>query len=203
MSDAATSLRLPIVMQSQLDVRPIDWSGLTKRFMNPGELEVLIALVRSVSPKAVIEIGVNEGRTAKAILANVDGIEKYIGVDVPPGYVTAREVQRKEVPEKPGHLASGDGRFELMLRPRGSMDLSESDFPGLFDAVFIDGDHGFEAVLHDTLLARQIVRPEGIIIWHDYHGQDTVDVRKVLERFRANGSDIRHVEGTWLAFERV
>jgi predicted O-methyltransferase YrrM len=170
--------------------------------MGNGELEVLIALVASVEPKAVLEIGVNAGRTAKAILANVPGIEKYMGIDVPPGYVTAREVQRKEVPEKPGHLASGDERFELLLRPRGSMDLSKKAFPGLFDAVFIDGDHGFEVVLHDTLLARQIVRPGGIIIWHDYHGQDTVDVRKVLERFHANGSDIRHVEGTWLAFER-
>jgi len=194
-------LSLPKVAQSQLDVRPIDWRGLPQTFMNRGELEVLIALVASVEPKAVLEIGVNEGRTAKAILANVPGIEKYIGIDVPPGYVTAREVQRKEVPEKPGHLASSDGRFELVLRPRGSMDLSEKDFPGLFDAVFIDGDHGFEAVLHDTLLARQIVRPGGVIIWHDYHGQDTVDVRKVLERFHANGSDIRYVEGTWLAFE--
>jgi len=146
-------LSLPKVAQSQLDVRPIDWRGLPQTFMNRGELEVLIALVASVEPKAVLEIGVNEGRTAKAILANVPGIEKYIGIDVPPGYVTAREVQRKEVPEKPGHLASSDGRFELVLRPRGSMDLSEKEFPGLFDAVFIDGDHGFEAVLHDTLLA--------------------------------------------------
>jgi predicted O-methyltransferase YrrM len=170
--------------------------------MGNGELEVLIALVASVNPKSVLEIGVNEGRTAKAILANVPGIEKYIGVDVPHGYVTAREVQRKEVPEKPGDLASGDERFELILRPRGSMDLSEKDLPRLFDAVFIDGDHGFEAVLHDTLLARNIVRKGGIIIWHDYHGQDTVDVRTVLERFHANGSDVRHVEGTWLAFER-
>ncbi len=43
--------------------------ALTRRFMNPGELEVLVALIGSVKPETVIEIGVNEGRTAKAMPA--------------------------------------------------------------------------------------------------------------------------------------
>jgi predicted O-methyltransferase YrrM len=193
---------LPQVDQSQLDVRPIDWNGLTHRFMNNGELEVLIALVAGVAPRCVLEIGVNEGRTAKAMLANVPGILRYIGVDVPPTYRPSKDVQRREVPARPGHMAARDPRFELVLRERGSMDFAPGDLPTV-DAVFIDGDHGFEAVLHDTLLARQIVRPGGIIIWHDYHAVDTVDVRRVLERFYATGSDIRHVAGTWLAFELV
>lgn len=170
--------------------------------MNPGELEVLVALIGSVSPKAVIEIGVNEGRTAKALLANVPSITRYLGIDVPIGYRTAKDVQRREVPARPGHLALDDPRFELILRPRGSLDLMPSDLPPC-DAVFIDGDHGFEAVMHDSLLAASLVRSGGIVVWHDYHGADTVDVRRVLECFRRFGADIRHVEGTWLAFRRV
>jgi predicted O-methyltransferase YrrM len=208
-------LNLPVVPQSQLDVRPIDWSGLTRRFMNDGELEVLIALVRSVSPQRVLEIGCNEGRTVKAVLSNVPGITKYIGVDVPPSYIPAKPVQRREVSAQPGHMALGLSAFELMLRPRGSMDLTGAEI-GLCDAVFIDGDHGWKAVLHDTLLAREIVRPGGIIVWHDYHGQGTVDVRDVLEtvaKFDRSIPDcddpdgpgystLMHVENTWLAFER-
>lgn len=195
-------LALSTVEKSQLDVRPIDWSGLNRRYMNEGELEALVALVRSVTPKVMIEIGVNEGRTAKALLANVSSLDRYIGVDVLPGYVPAKDAQRREVPQHPGHMATGDAKFELLLKPRGSLDLTATDLPRA-DVVFIDGDHGFEAVLHDTLLARRVVRPGGMIIWHDYHGLDTVDVRKVLERFAAAGSPIWHVASTWLAYERV
>jgi predicted O-methyltransferase YrrM len=201
-------MTLPKVKQSQIDVRPIDWGDMPRRFLNPGELEVLVALVRSVQPRGVLEFGVNVGRTAKAILANVPGIERYQGVDVPVGYVPAMAAQRDEVPAEPGMLVKGDSRFELLVRPRGSHDLRVSDLRPC-DAVFIDGDHSRAGVLNDTELARYWVRPGGIIIFHDYHdlrdaaGVPLVDVRAVLHDFAAAGHDIKHVEGTWLAFEAI
>lgn len=170
--------------------------------MNPGELEVLIALVRSVAPKCVIEFGVNTGRTAKAILANVPGIETYQGIDVTSDYVPSKKVQRNEVPADPGVMVRDDPRFELIVRPRGSLDLKATDLEPA-DAIFIDGDHGRAAVLHDTALAHQIVRRGGIIIHHDYHHLGTVDVAEVLEEFAAAGHKLFHVEGTWLVFERM
>ena len=202
MSSQPSPLKLPRIPQSQLDVRPIDWSGLNRRFMNPGELEVLVALVNSVKPATMIEIGVNEGRTAKALLANVPSLTHYIGIDVPIGYRTSKEVQRREVPVDAGHLALSDPRFELLLRPRGSLDLEPEDLPRC-DVVFIDGDHGYDAVLYDSYLADALTRDGGMIIWHDYHGIDTVDVREVLEASAAEGNPIQYVEGTWIAFMRV
>jgi predicted O-methyltransferase YrrM len=196
-------MSLPTVPQSRFDVQPIDWAGLPRRYMNPGELEVLIALVRSVSPHHVIEIGVNAGRTAKAILANVPGIERYTGIDVMRGYVPEKAVQRHEVPADPGELVNDDDRFELVLRRRGSLDLMPWDL-SFAEAMFIDGDHGRLAVRHDSALAVEVVRRRpGIIIWHDYHTLGTVDVKPVLDAFRLDGRDIVHVEGTWLAFERL
>ena len=58
-------------------------------------------------------------------------------------------------------------------------------------------------MIHDTALSRTLVRPGGIIIWHDYHDLGTVDVREVLNEFCEIGDDIVHVEGTWLAFQLV
>jgi predicted O-methyltransferase YrrM len=168
--------------------------------MNPGELEMLVALVCDVQPKVMIEIGVNEGRTARLMLNTIPSIESYIGVDVLPNYVPAKTVQRWEVPARPGHLAAADPRFELVLKERGSLDLAESDLPQC-NVLFIDGDHGREAVSHDSALARRLVS-EGMIIWHDYHDLDVVDVREVLDEFYLCGADIHHVENTWLAFER-
>jgi predicted O-methyltransferase YrrM len=172
------------------------------RFMNKGELEVLIALMASVSPRRVVEFGVNAGRTAKAILANVTGIESYTGIDVLPGYVPAKAVQRNEVPAHPGAMVADDPRFELIVRPRGSLDLTADDLAPC-DAVFIDGDHGREAVMHDTALARALVRPGGIIVWHDYHDLGTVDVKAVLDDMHQAGDVIHNVDRTWLAFERM
>jgi len=179
----------------------INWKGRTRRFLNPGELEVLIALIGGVKPRAVLEIGVNEGRTAAAILEHMPGIDQYVGVDVEPGYVTPLAVQRNEVPEQPGHLAAHDPRFHLMLRPNGSRDLSAFHLIE-YDAVFIDGDHSRAGVEHDTKLARSVVRSPGIVIWHDYHSLGTVDVADVLDEMAAAGARIFHVSETWLAFER-
>lgn len=195
-------LNLPTVSRARLSLRPLDWSGLSRRFMNESELETLIALARSVKPRAVLEFGVNAGRTAKALLDNVPGIETYQGIDVPPNYICSKAVQRREVPQRPGELAEVDPRFQLILSPRGSLDLSPADLKPC-DVAFIDGDHGREAVLHDTQLARALVRPGGIIIWHDYHDLSVVDVREVLHELHAAGAAIFHVQGTWIAYERV
>jgi predicted O-methyltransferase YrrM len=192
------------VPQSSLDVRRIDWCGLPRRFMDHGnnDLEVLIALVRSAHPHHVIEFGVNVGRTAKAIMANVPGIERYTGIDVPLDYMPALAIQNDNAVSNPGEMVCDDPRFHLIIRPRGSLDLTATDLMPC-DAVFIDGDHGREAVLHDTGLARALVRPGGIIIWHDYHNHGNVDVKLVLDELHQSGDAIVRVEDSWLAFERM
>lgn len=195
-------MKLPRIPQSQIDVQPVDWLGLPTRYMNPGEMEALIALVRSVNPKGVLEFGVNTGRTARMILENVAGIERYQGVDVPKGYVPAMKVQRNEVPDQPGYFAEDDPRFELILRPRGSHDLCADELAPC-DAVFIDGDHSRAGVEQDFALANAVIRKGGIIVFHDYHDLGTVDVRDVLDEWHDKGLPLVAVENTWLAFTRV
>jgi len=192
---------IPIIPQSELAIQPIDWSGLNRRFLNPGELEVLVALVRPIAPKTMLEIGVNTGRTALALLNHVPSLERYIGVDVYEGYVPAMPVQRGEIPSRPGALAAYNPRFQLILSEAGSLDLEPRDLPPC-EAVFIDGDHSRRAVLHDTALARSVIQPGGIIIWHDYHDLGTVDVRAVLDEMHNQGASLFHVEKTWLVFEQ-
>jgi len=195
-------LTLPSVPRESIAPRVIEWGGLPRRYMHPGELETLVSLVDSVRPSVMIEFGVNVGRTARAILDNVASLQRYQGIDVLPSYVPSKVVQRTEVPLDPGRLAKGDRRFELIVRARGSLDLEAMDLAPC-EAVFIDGDHGRQAVLHDTELALALTRPGGIIVWHDYHDLGTVDVRDVLHELAGGGLSITHVAGTWLAFHRV
>lgn len=185
-----------------LSPREYDARGLPTRFFNPGELDALLHLFESVKPRTIIEFGVHEGRNAAAALRNVAGLERYVGVDVPPSYVTKMAVQRKEIPAQPGRLAENDPRFELILRPRGTFDLSLDDLPAA-DAVFIDADHSREGVENDTRLALSVVRPGGIIIWHDDNCLPVVEVTQTLNDYCDAGARIAHVAGTWLAFERM
>lgn len=176
--------------------------GLHSRYVHAGELDVLCHLVRSVDARVMVEFGCNNGRTAAAVLRNVASIERYVGVDVPPGYSFACKVQAKEVPAKAGELALGDPRFELVLRQRGTLDLTADDLPAC-DVVFIDGDHSEAAVRNDYALACSIVRPGGIVVFHDDNGLQTVDVSRVLDDLAESGADIQHVAGTWLSFCRA
>ena len=41
--------------------------------------------------------------------------------------------------------------------------------------------------MHDTALAGAVMRPGGIIMWHDYHDLGTVDVKSVLESYAPRG----------------
>lgn len=177
-------------------------SGLPDKYVHPGELDVLIELFRSVGARRIAEFGCNNGRTAAAVLRNLPSVERYIGVDVPAGYSFACKVQARETPAIPGEYALDDPRFELKLRPLGTFDLTPEDFPEC-DLVFIDGDHSEAAVRHDRDLAMRIVRPGGLVVYHDDNGLSVVDVSRVLDVLHDGGADIRHVAGTWLAVERV
>ena len=172
------------------------------RFFNPGELDILVELIRRVSPKVIVEFGCNEGRASATILKNVEGIYKYVGIDVLPGYVTQKECQRKEVPTEPGKYVLDDPRFLLMVRERGSFDLFAEDLPQM-DVAFIDADHSRVGVLNDYKLAKARVRPGGIIIFHDDNGLPVVEVTETLDMLAARGAPIQHVENTWIAFEEI
>jgi predicted O-methyltransferase YrrM len=167
-------------------------------YLNQNETRIVIELVKSVNPKTMIEFGCQMGRTSAAILSEVDVLERYIGIDVPADYVPTLAAQRSEVPSLPGRYALGDERFRLIIRPRGSLDLLPPDLLPC-DAVFIDGDHSEQAVMHDSLLADALVRPGGIIIWHDYNNP-TVEVTRALDTLIEAGWPIKIVKNTWLAY---
>jgi predicted O-methyltransferase YrrM len=189
-----------IVSKNDLSVRPIDWQGLPRIYLRDGELEIIVALLRSIYHRVVVEIGLAAGRTAKAILRELPGLHRYIGIDTYNDYPPKLVSQWTERSPSPGYLALNESRFDRWLLPRGSLDLTKDDFP-VVNAVFIDGDHSSEVVRHDSDLARAVVAPGGLIIWHDYCNDD-VEVTRVLEEDQERGHNICHIADTWLAFER-
>jgi predicted O-methyltransferase YrrM len=183
--------------QVQIKTRP-PMKGRFNQYLGVPETAILIELVRSVTPKVMIEFGCNLGITARNILDNVPSIEKYIGIDVPFDHIPTLDCQRSEVPREAGIYANDD-RFKLLSRPSREIRPDQLEWA---DAIFIDGDHSYDAVVHESRLAWDLIRPGGIIIWHDYNNP-TVDVTKVLNQFYNGGWPISSVENSWLAFMRV
>lgn len=193
---------IPSVKKSEIPfVRPINWLGLHRQYLNPGEMEILAGLLRDTLAESVLEFGCRDGRTARVLLHNVPQIQRYIGVDVSSDYAPALTHQLREMHPTPGYLASGDPRFRLVIHPRGSLDVQLGDFERV-DVCFIDGDHSEEVVEADSYKALTLVRNDGMIIWHDlFNG--AVGVSNALNRLAAQGWPIKHIEGTWLAFRKV
>jgi predicted O-methyltransferase YrrM len=167
-------------------------------FLNSRETTIVVELISSVQPKVVFEFGVNLGRTAHSILRSTPSIKLYVGIDIPWGRPTRLECQRKETPVHAGMYAAADPRFRLLLEE--STTLEPDDLEPL-DAAFIDGDHSAIGVAHDSRLARALLRPGGIIVWHDYRN-DAVEVTSVLDKLAAEGWPICHVPETWIAYMR-
>jgi predicted O-methyltransferase YrrM len=186
------------VDRAELGLAPIKVTGTP--YMTATDGALLIGLVASVDPKVMIEIGCQLGRTSMAILAQVPSLETYIGIDVPFHHRTTLPSQQSEVPDTPG-LYAQDERFYLLIRDTGSQELEPEDLEPC-DVVFIDGDHSEAAVLHDSRLALALVRPGGIIIWHDYRN-GAVEVTSVLDQLSDADWPITHIAGTWLAFCRI
>lgn len=183
-----------------LNSRKYNLRNIPARYFNRGELEYLLTLIESVNAETVIEFGVNNGRTPLAVFKNVTTIKHYVGIDVESDYKTQMPVQRNEVPSIPGELALHDPRFQLIIKPRGSFDLTPADLP-MADVAFIDADHSRRGVENDTTLARAVVRPGGLIIWHDDNCLPAVEVTQTLNDFVDAGADIKHIAKTWLSFE--
>src|SRR5262245_4992561 len=110
---------LPKIPKSSLNLRPYDFHGLYANYLQYVELDCIIALVGEA--RHVLELGTNEGRTAKAILRNAPNIERYVGIDVPPHYQTALKAQQTQIPTKwAGKLALDDPRYQIMILEHGS-----------------------------------------------------------------------------------
>lgn len=193
---------LSVRSEVALQVSPIAIPPFPPRYFHPGELEVLVHLVRNVDARTVIEFGCNDGRAAATLLHNLPGIECYVGIDVCQGHVTTLPYQVREIPDTPGIYAAPDPRFRLIVKPRGSFDLVPSDLPPA-DAAFIDADHSRLGVLHDFALALAVVRVGGVIVFHDDHGLPEVEVAQTLDELHIGGHRIIHVANTWLAFHVV
>lgn len=166
--------------------------------MNAADLTAIMELLWQVEPLSLLEIGVNEGRTARSILDHVPSIQRYVAVDLSDhgDYSEYLIGNAHIIPKVPAQFVVADPRFNLILRPRGSFDVTAAEL-GKFDVVFVDGDHMLWGIMHDTGLAKRCATK--LIIWHDYTDLEA----KPFIDFLRGYLPIVHRVGTSVAYSKI
>jgi predicted O-methyltransferase YrrM len=109
----------------------------------------------------ILEIGSHEGRSAVWFLnffprASITCIDQFGQAD--------DAVERR--------FDANTAKFKARVRKIGGRSIPELDklveANEAFDLIYVDGNHGRDAVLIDTLLAWHMLRPGGVLIWDDY-----------------------------------
>lgn len=140
--------------------------GITQQ---PDEIRWLFELVRAERPQAVLEIGLDEGGTLFLWTRAAVLDARLLAIDTrPPGWLG----MRSPFPLVRRNFAQSSQRVELLM-PADSHDPAtrarvESLLDGRpLDFLFIDGDHSREGVWADFELYAPLVRPGGIVAFHD------------------------------------
>jgi predicted O-methyltransferase YrrM len=126
------------------------------------EILQLLKRVRPLDLQTACEIGAAGGGTTFLLsrVARADALIVSIDRNVPPGLARAAELWAR-----PGQVAvtmSGNSQSEKTVR-----DVQALLGRRKLDLLFIDGDHSYEGVSRDYLLYRELVRPGGLIAFHD------------------------------------
>jgi hypothetical protein len=80
--------------------------------------------------------------------------------------------------------------------------LDISPWEGSCDLVFVDGSHAYSYVMSDSAKALKLVRPGGLVLWHDYAGpRHSPGVYRALNHLAATIPLVR-IKGTALAAYR-
>ncbi len=140
------------------------------------ELMSMLALVKSLRPKIVMEIGSYQGGTLFCWPQVVADDAEFISLDLP-----GAQYDGSYGDEQIGRLQSYVKSSQTLTCVRADSHLLETrdEIARILDGrkidfLFIDGDHSYEGVRSDFELYGPLVRPGGLIAFHDI--QDNPDI---------------------------
>jgi predicted O-methyltransferase YrrM len=162
------------------------------------ELAYLAGLVKVTKPKICLEIGTFNGRTTLHIALNAPDAKIYT-LDLPN--------EKREESFKNTELLFDNKKYSYLRNRIETLygDSKTFDFSFLENSVefiFVDGEHSENYLLNDSEIALSVIKPGGVIVWHDYSVWDGVTRGLDLFAKRNRHLNIVHLQGTSLAFTK-
>lgn len=145
------------------------WFRVMRPRQNPEEIETLYRRVLALKPRRVLEIGTARGGTLYLWTQAAAPDATLISLDLPGGAfggaypawripfygAFAREKQTMHLLQEDSHLAQTSQKVKDLLQGAS------------LDFLFIDGDHTYEGVKADFETYAPLVRPGGLVAFHD------------------------------------
>lgn len=196
-----------VILEDDIDVPENDCElfGRKRR-----DAEVLTTLARS-RPGPCLDLGTSHGRSAFKLATNVGSEQTVWTVNMLPEHAAAAGVHVTHVLPRAQigayWRAAGLPNVVQVYADTGRW-TPPAGISGLALA-FVDACHDAEAVLRDSLLAWERLRPGGFLVWHDFcptqrHRHDWIDsVMRGVAWFRqrvGHPGPVHHLRGSWIGF---
>ena len=166
------------------------------------ELAVIALLCQQKKPQIIFEFGTFNGRTTLNLAANAPPDAKVYTLDLGADDKTDLTSDQEDGAY---HLGKEAGSFFRDSPSRDKIEqlwcdsarFDETSFRRRVDLAFVDGAHSYEYVRSDSSKALAMVRPGGIILWHDYCAWYPGVFQYLHELL--SSYPLKHIEGTHLA----
>ena len=156
---------------------------------------------RFIAPKSVVvEIGCYAGESTELFL-ECKNVAKLICIDPwPEDYYSGKQLISAEARFDEVTAAAVAKKRLVKRKDFSSVVLSDMIAKGeKVDFIYIDGNHSYEFVRQDILLAKQVVKPGGIIAGHDYKYHKSPGVEKAVKEL-LGFPDVRFADYSWIKF---
>jgi len=193
-----------------LDAGCLRFEAEAMPLLHPHEQMILAAVTRWRAPRRILEIGTGQGRSTRILAANALDDATVVTIDLPPEDRGAYSRSCLHGDQEVGrHFADAPVNAQIRQIFCDSRQLQADDLRREHetpDLILVDGDHGYDAVRHDTELALALAGPRTVILWHDFYtfpayiaeGRERRGVYAALnELAEENRIVLRHVIGTY------
>jgi predicted O-methyltransferase YrrM len=173
------------------------------------ELAYLAMLTIALQPKVIFEFGTFRGRTALNFGLNSPADCRIFTLDLPPegraevvGRVNTADASIIRASETGSDYQGSEVAHKIEQLLGNSTSFDFRPFYGQVDLAFIDGGHDYQVARSDTRSALAMVRPGGLVVWHDFgnYGDYYDVVRAVFDEVPRD--EVCQISNTQLAVYR-
>ncbi len=163
--------------------------------------------------KRIFELGTCTGKTTYLLAKNCPEDGEVVTITLDPNEAASgayaagddahdRRAAARESAYATFYYTGTDAKPKIRQLFGDSKQFDESPYANSFDLIFIDGSHAESYVESDSRKALKMVRPGGLILWHDYRGpRRAKGVFRALNRL-AKELPLKHIDGTTLVCYR-
>ena len=151
--------------------------------VNHVDMLYVCAVARHVGARRIFEFGTYLGRTTYH-LALGEGKPEVFTLDLPPqgekptDYKLGTAVTAVHSLKLQGVFFRGKPEASRITQLHGDCRTFDyAPYLGSMDLVFVDGGHTYDLIASDSEWAFKLIRPGGVIIWHDYAAKSRDVVR--------------------------